>query len=238
MTRPQATWLVAIGAAAAVALVVVHAALLPADADWRVNRILHHVWQGVTAAAAAGGGAWLVWPRPKARIRRDEDRQRARRRTISLVALVVAAVLLVAFAEIRRETSTRGRLAGRAADDLQTIARALNAYAADHPGARPDALADLAPKYLDPARLYYAFRHGPAEAGPPADPAAEPPSYALAKEPPATDAVKKRPQSPAAVYLRPGLAWAPMTAILARDGRVQIVGEDAVRSFEKPPETP
>ena len=236
MTKKQATWFVGIGIVAVAVLIAAHLGL-PIRGSWTYNRILHHVWEGATAAAAVGGIVWLMWPRPKPR-RRDELREQARRRFIVLVGTVLAAVILGVFAEMHREMASRRRLRGRAIEDIQAIGRAIDAYAADHDGKRPESPADLVPKYLPAGRFYYAYRSGPDETAPPADPTAdgpEEPSYALVKQPPPRpDARDTRPaEPPLLAYLRPGHAWAPLTVVLKKDGRADVAWEDEVRAFEK-----
>jgi len=253
MTGKQPIWFTVIAAAGAAACVVLHL-VLPIDASWQVNRILHYAWMAVVALGTAGGLVWLMWPRPKAR-RRDFDRAAARRRVIGVGAVVVAAVALIIFGEMHREVASRKHLEPVAVEDLQAIAKALGAYAAEHGGARPAAIEALAPAYLAPARLYFAYRRGPAPARPP-QPAAEsggegaapassgvagatagqgasePPSYALVRQLPGSATAKRSPADVVA-YLRPGNAWAPLTVIVEEDGRGQVVSEDAVRTFER-----
>ncbi len=236
MTKKQAIWFLAIGVVAVAALVTAHL-VLPIEGSWALNRVLHYVWEGATAAAVIGGIVWLMWPRPKAR-RRDAEREQARRRFICLVSGVLSAVILVVFAEIHREMASRSRLSGQAVEEIQAIGRAIEAYAADHDGKRPESSADLVPTYLAAERLYYLYRAGPGEVDPPADPAgdgAEELSYALVKQPPPRpDARETRFTEPRLrAYLRPGHAWAPLTVVLTRDGRTRVVGEDEVRAFEK-----
>jgi len=236
VTKKQAIWFLAIGVVAVAVLVAAHL-VLPIHGSWTLNRVLHYVWEGATGAAVIGGVVWLMWPRPKAR-RRDHQREQARRRFIALVASVLAAVILVVFAEIHREMASRSRLSGQAVEDIQAIGRAIEAYAADHDGKRPESPADLVPKYLPAERLYYLYRTGPDEADPPADPTgegAEEPSYALVKQPPPRpDARETRLTEPRLrAYLRPGHAWAPLTVVLTKDGRTRVAGEDEVRAFEK-----
>ena len=234
MTRKGLFVFVGIALAAAAILVAAHL-MLPVRQTWTVNRILHYVWEGVVAAAAAGGCVWLMWPRPKTG-RRDEQREQARRRLIVLVGTIMAAVLLVVFAEIHRETASHRRLSGRAVEDLAAIAKAIDAYAADHNGDRPESAVDLVPKYLEASRLYYAYRFGPEPAEPPADPAAEnaeKPTYDLVKQAPPPPGTGKRVEARLTAYLRAGYAWAPLTAVLDKDGRARIAGEDEVRPFEK-----
>ncbi|MBM4017905.1 MAG: hypothetical protein FJ288_06170 [Planctomycetes bacterium] len=232
MTPRQTLVLAAIAAAAAAALVGLHLAL-PVTAAWQTNRILHYAWMAAAGLAAAGGIVWLMWPRPRQR-RRDFDRAAARRKVVGLGAVVIVAIGVVVFGEMHAEVASRKYLEPEAAQDLQAVAQALAAYAADHGGARPAAVEALAPKYLDPARLHYAYRRGPARSGPPAPDAAEAPSYAIVRElPGATGA--KRSDGRIVAYLRPGQAWARLTVILEEGGRWATVGEDAVRTYEAEP---
>jgi hypothetical protein len=255
MTRKQAIVFAAIAAAAAVALTVVHL-LLPINAGWAVNHYLHYGWQALIALAGVGGGVWLMWRRPRAK-RRDFDRAAARRRVIGVAGIVLAAVFLIIFGELHREAESRVLLDKVVLPDLQVIAKALTAYAADHQGARPKSIEELAPQYLDAGRLYYVYRNGPvmsekpaegkkepgevptakAEGMPvPAAPAGPPPSYAIVKETPGTAGVKKSPTAVLA-YLRPGNAWAPLTAVVEENGQCRVVSEDNVRTFERQFET-
>jgi hypothetical protein len=253
MTGKQPIGFAVIAAAAAAVLVVLHL-VLPINASWQVNRILHYAWMALVALATAGGIVWLMWPRPKAR-RRDFDRAAARRRVIGVGAVVVAAVALIIFGEAHRDDASRKYLEPAAAEDLQAIAQALGAYAAEHGGARPAAIEALVPKHLAPARLYFAYRRGPVSVEPP-QPAAEsggegaaapapsgpgtgagqgapsPPAYAHVRQLPGSANTKRSPADIVA-YLRPGNAWAPLTVIVEEDGRGQVVSEDAVRTFER-----
>jgi len=236
MTRKQAIVLLIVGLAAAVGLVVAHLAL-PIDASWGTNRLLHYVWMGATAASAVGALVWVLWPRPKPR-RRDAYREQARRRTFALLGTIVLAVGLVVFGEMHREASSEDRLDGDAFADLRAIGGALGKYEANHHGAAPAALADLVPEYLALEHLYYAYRAGPVEAPPPAagaDAAAEKPSYALVQARPTRGSETPARRDPVVAYLRPGLAWAPLTAILEKGGSVRVTGEDRVTGYEKPP---
>jgi len=252
MTGKQAIGFAVIGAAGAAVCVVLHLAM-PINASWQVNRILHYAWMAVVALGTAGGIVWLMWPRPKAR-RRDFDRAAARRRVIGVGAVVVAAVALIMFGGLWREAVSEKYLKPAAIEDLQAIAKALGAYAAEHGGARPAAIEALVPKHLAPARLYFAYRRGPASVEPP-QPAAEsgrpgdrapsgpagatagqgatePPSYALVRQLPGSANAKRSPADIVA-YLRPGNAWAPLTVIVEESGRGQVVSDDAVRTFER-----
>ncbi len=236
MTKKQALWFLGIGVVVAALLIAAHVAL-PIRRSWTVNRILHYVWEGVTGVATVGGIVWLMWPRPKAR-RRDHQREQVRRRFIALTGAVLAAVILVIFAEIHRDMASRRRLDGPAVEDLQAIGQALDDYASDHDGKRPESPAALVPKYLPARRLYYAYRCGPDAADPPAETAgdgAEEPSYALVKQQPPRPGAEKtrRPEPRLRAYLRPGHAWAPLTVVLEADGRAHVAGEDEVRVFEK-----
>ena len=136
MTKKQALWFLSIGVVAVALLVAAHVAM-PIRRSWTVNRILHYVWEGAAGAAAIGGVVWLMWPRPKAR-RRDHEREQARRRFIALAGAVLAVVGLVVFAEIHRDMASSRRLDGPAVEDLQAIGRALDVYASDHDGKRPE----------------------------------------------------------------------------------------------------
>lgn len=236
MTKKQAIWFLGIGVVCAAVLITGHL-MMPVRGSWTLNRILHHAWEGATAAAAIGAVVWLMWPGPKPR-RRDALREQARRRFIAVVSTVLAAVILVVFAEIHREMASRNRLGGKAVEDIRAIGRAIEAYAAEHDGKRPEVPADLVPNYLPAGRLYYVYRAGPAEADPPADTTgegAEQPSYALVKQPPPRPGGDgTRPAEPRLrAYLRPGHAWAPLTVVLEKDGRAHVVGEDETRVFEK-----
>lgn len=230
MTRNQTTWFAVAGAAVAAAFVALHL-LLPADRSWSANRILHYVWEGGVVVATAGAGVYVFWRRPKA-MRRDEERMRAGRRAVCLAGAVIVAVGLVVFGEIHRDLSTRGLLAEVALADLDHIGRALTSYAAEHAGARPASLTDLVPKHLPADRLFYAYRHGPRKAD--AAQADEQPSYVLAKEPPAPrDGASKRRESNLLAYLRAGHGWAPLTAVLQKDGRALVTSDDVVRVLER-----
>jgi hypothetical protein len=249
MTGKQAIMFAVIAVVAAVGFLVGHL-LLPVDAGWAANRYLHYGWQALVLLATAGGGVWLMWPRPRAK-RRDFDRAAARRRVIGLAGVILPAVFLIIFGELHREAESRVLLEKSGFQDLQAIGKALTAYAADHAGARPKSIGELAPQYLDAAHLCYAYCHGPAQAAPPpaeaktevaataapAAPAPTPtPTYALVKEVPGTSGVKKSPTAVMA-YLRPGNAWAPLTAVLDENGQCRVVSEDNVRSFEQQFET-
>jgi len=233
MTRNQALVLIPIGAVLAAGVIVAHLLLPTASASWTVNRVLHHVCEGVAGLAAVGGVVWTMWPRPKPR-RRDVQREHARRRVLALVGCVVAAVALTVFAEMHREAASRTRLEAAAFGDLQAIGQALEAYAADHGGERPEQIVALAAEaYLDPKHLYYDYRHGPAEVPPPGANEgrdAEPPTYAVARTLPRRDG--KPPSDPVRAYLIPGHAWAPLTVILEAGGRCRVVGQDRVAGFE------
>ncbi len=236
MTKKQALWFLSIGVVAVALLVAAHVAM-PIRRSWTINRILHYVWEGAAGAAAIGGVVWLMWPRPKAR-RRDHEREQARRRFIALAGAVLAVVGLVVFAEIPRDMASRRRRDGPAVEYRRASGRALDGYAADHDGKRPESPADLVPKYLPARRLYYAYRCGPDAADPPAETTgegAEEPSYALVKQqPPRPGAEKTRRHDPRLLaYLRPGHVWAPLTVVLETDGRAHVAGEDEVRTFEK-----
>jgi hypothetical protein len=243
MTRTKAIWFAVIAAVSAAALLAAHL-FMPIDAGWSVNHYLHYGWQALIVLGGVGGMVWLMWPRPKAR-RRDEDRAAARRRVIGAAGVILAAVFLIVFGELQREARSRGILEKAGFEDLQAIAKALAAYAADHQGARPKAIEELAPKYLDAGCLYYAYRNGPVASpkvveakkeSTEAAAAPAPPSYVLVQEAPGTAGIKKSPTAVMA-YLRPGNAWAPLTAVVEENGQCRVVSEDNVRSFERQSET-
>ena len=217
------------------ALTVVHL-ILPIDAGWAVNHYLHYGWQALAVLAGAGSLVWLMWPRHKAR-RRDEDRAAARRRVIGVAGVVLIVAFLIIFGELHREAGSRGILE-KAIPDVQAIAKALTAYSADHGGARPKAITELVPQYLDAGCLYYEYRNGPVasekkvEAKPDSAEAAPAPSYALVRETPGTAGIKKSPTAVLA-YLRPGNAWAPLTVVVEENGQCRVVSEDNVRLFER-----
>ena len=233
MTKKQAIWASVIGVAVAAALVLAHWNL-PVDASWRTNRVLHYSWQGLVGLVAVASIVWLFWRRPKA-ARRDLDREIARRRVIGMGVVVVAAVILAIFGEVRRELVTRRVLEGLATQELHAVSEALTDYERDHGGAMPARIEDLVPKYLEPSRLSYAYRAGPIPIPPPdaSDEAdAVKPSFALAKVVPSLDE-RRRGGNRIVAYLRPGQAWAPLTVVLEKDGKVQIVGEDIVGPYEE-----
>ena len=224
MTRKQL--FVAAGlAVAAFAAIVVAYARLPIQASWKVNRVLHHGLQAAGGAAALAAVAWALWPRHPAR-RRDLAREEAHRRLIAIAALIVAAIAWVAMAEVWRDRATR-RFLEPAREDLAAVAKALAAYAADHPGARPDSIDTLAPVYLERSRLYYIYRDGPSESGPPAEGGTEP-SYALVKPKIQKPGQSRPPDLPFVVYLRPENAWAALTVVSDKAGRTHVVDDDRV----------
>jgi len=245
MTKKQAIWLALIVSASAALLVALHLQM-PLRASWSMNRVLHYLWDGVAAAAALGGMLWLVWPRGKAR-RKDEDRERARRRVYGMIVVVILAVCVILFAEMRRESVTRAMLgetsAGKpqeeALADLAAISKALTDYAAANGGARPASLDELvSKKYLDRDRLFYAYRDGPNSEGPPppdAKDAPAEPSYVLVKILPVSPeaARGRKEESRVSAYLRSGCGWAPLTAVLDKDGRVFVASNDVVRLLEE-----
>jgi hypothetical protein len=233
MTRTQAYWLIGIGVVVTAAMVVLHV-LLPIDRSWTFNRVLHYAWEGGAAVLAATACTWILWPRRKER-RKDQDREKARRRVVSLIVAVILAACLVIFAEMHRQLEAESLLKTEAVGDLQAIGDALRKYEADHSGALPLSLADLAPQYVRVEQLYYAYRHGPVASPSPAavTTEGEPPSFVLAKEPPLPPDVKKRSDTRLLAYLRAGNAWAPLTAVLEKDGKAHVTGEDVVRAFER-----
>jgi hypothetical protein len=149
--------------------------------------------------------------------------------------IVVAAVILVIFGEVRRELATRRALEGLATQELHAVSEALRDYERDHGGAPPARIEDLVPKYLESGRLFYAYRAGPVPIPPPdasGEAVAVKPSFALAKVMPGVNE-RRRGGNRIAAYLRPGNAWAPLTVVLEKDGKVQIVGEDVVGPYEE-----
>ena len=223
MTKKRLVWTMGAGAAVLTLLVVAYA-MLPIQASWKVNRTLHHGLQAAGGAAALAAVAWALWPRHQAR-RRDVAREEAHRRLLAITVLIVAAVAWVAVAEVWRDRVTR-RFLEPAREDLAAVAKALAAYAADPPGARPDSIATLAPVYLERSRLYYIYRDGPSESGPPAE--GTEPSYALVK-PKIQEPGQSRPAEPPFVaYLKPGNAWAALTVVSDKAGRTYVVDDDRV----------
>ena len=233
MTRKQLLWAVGIGLAAVILLVAAYGAL-PVRASWTVNRILHHVWQGVTGLAGVGGVVWVFWPRPKAP-RRDLERERVRRRMAAVVGIVLIAVAMVVLAEVRRDRVTRQYLR-HAEADLEIIAEAINNYAAEHEGALPKDLAELVqPGHLARKQLYYTYRDGPREAAPPSPESVDPRgrSYYLVPGKPRDNRERGKAGS-ILVFLRaksasnPPTAWAPLTVVLDQEGRIGVASEDIV----------
>lgn len=223
MTKKRLVWTMGAGAAVLAILVVAYARF-PIQASWKVNRVLHHVLQAAGGAAALAGVVWALWPRHQAR-RRDLAREDAHRRLIAIAVLIVAAVAWVAMAEVWRDRVTR-RFLEPAREDLAAVAKALVAYAADHQGARPDSIDTLAPVYLERSRLYYIYRDGPSESGPPAE--GTEPSYALVKPKIQKPGQSRPPESPFAAYLDPGNAWAALTVVSDKAGRTHVVDDDRV----------
>jgi hypothetical protein len=233
MSKTQAYLLVGIGAAVTAAMVVLHL-LLPTSTSWAANRALHYAWEVAVAVLAVAAATWCLWPRPKER-RKDQDRVKARRRVIGLMAAILVAACLIIFSEIHRQIEAEGMLKAEAIPQLEAIGKALADYKAAHNDALPASLADLAPQYLQAGQLYYAYRSGPAAAAAPAAivTGGEEPSYVLAKEPPLPADVKRRHENRLQAYLRAGSAWAPLTAVLEKDGKAHVTGDDVVRAFEK-----
>jgi hypothetical protein len=232
MTNKHVVWAIVIGAAAVAGLILLHLAL-PIDASWRTNRLLHLLWQVLAGLAGIGAVVWMMWRRPKAP-RRDEDRLRARRKVVGVGIAIVVAVGLVVFGEMRREIAGRSQLlAGPATADLEAIGKARGDYAKDHAGAKPATIDELVPKYLQPCNLYYALRDGPTPLTAPAErtESSPPPSYALARQ--IIIDTKTHPEPRFIAYLRPGNAWAPVTAALGKTGKVEVVGEELVKPFER-----
>jgi len=234
MTRKQLLWAVGIGLAAVILLVAAYGAL-PVRASWTVNRILHHVWQGVTGLAGVGGVVWVFWPRPKAP-RRDLERERVRRRMAAVVGIVLTAVAMVVLAEVRRDWVTREKFLAPAIEDLRVIKKALDAYAADYSGSRPEHLTELVLSgHLARKQLYYTYRDGPREAAPPSPESVDPRgrSYYLVPGKPRDNRERGKAGS-ILVFLRaksasnPPTAWAPLTVVLDQEGRIRVASEDIV----------
>ena len=235
MTQRQAI-VAAVVCAVVAAAMVVGFLMLPLDASWSVNRWLKLGWQLLAGALAAGGMVWCFWPREKAS-RKDLERKRSQRRVVGLGVVIVAATALVIFAELRCEWCTQNQVSGAATEDLRAIGKALDAYRATHGGTLPPTLETLVPQYLDAGRLHYAYRDGPkksptvssvivsGEGAPPA-------TYRLAIQTPIAGGPRTA-ENLYLAYLRPGMAWAPMTVVLRKDGKTEIVGEDVVRAFEE-----
>ncbi|MGB2754317.1 MAG: hypothetical protein WBE00_04330, partial [Phycisphaerae bacterium] len=68
MTKKRLVWTMGV-TAAVLAILIVAYAMLPIQASWKVNRILHHVLQAAGGAAALAGVVWALWPRHQARRR-------------------------------------------------------------------------------------------------------------------------------------------------------------------------
>ena len=114
---------------------------------------------------------------------------------------------------------------------LKTIAEALDRYEADHKGADPASVEALVPQYLKAEALLYPYRRGPVAAPAAEGPEAEPPSYALAHEVPGLPT--SRPlEAQYRVYLRPGNAWAGLSAVIDRQGHFEIIADDMVSRYE------
>jgi type II secretory pathway pseudopilin PulG len=223
MTKKRLVWTMGV-TAAVLAILVVAYAMLPIQASWKVNRILHHGLQAAGGAAALAAVAWALWPRHQAR-RRDLAREEAHRRLIAIVVMILVAVAWVAMAEVWRDRVTH-RFLEPAREDLAALAKALAAYAADHQGARPDSIATLAPVYPERSRLYYIYRDGPSESAPPAE--GTEPSYALVKPKIQKPGQSRPPESPFVAYLEPGNAWAALTVVSDKAGRTHVVDDDRV----------
>ena len=221
MTKKRLVW--TMGVTAAVLAILIGAyAMLPIQASWKVNRILHHVLQAAGGAAALAAVAWALWPRHQAR-RRDVAREETHRRLIAIVVMILVAVAWIAVAEVWRDRVTR-RFLEPAREDLAALAKALAAYAADHQGARPDSIATLAPVYLERSRLYCIYRDGPSESAPPEE--GTEPSYALVKPKIQKPGQSRPPESPFVAYLEPGNAWAALTVVSDKAGRTHVVDDD------------
>jgi hypothetical protein len=227
MTRKHLIILAVVAVVAAVALVVLHVELLPMNASWRTNRVLHYAWQGLAVLAAAGGGLWTLWPRPTG-ARKDKARMEARRRVYGLVGIVVIAVLVVVYSEVRRESLSHLVLQADAEPALKTITAALDRYKAEHAGANPKSIKDLAPNYLAAGALQYPSSYGPRAD---ATGSAAEPSFGLATEMPGTRGNRSAADE-YLIYLRPGYSWAPLTAVIDKQGQFRIVADDMVNAFE------
>ncbi len=59
----------------------------------------------------------------------------------------------------------------------------------------------------------------------------EAPSYALAREIPGAGS-NRAEEVRYRVYLRPGCAWASLTAVIDKDGRFEVIADDMVARFE------
>jgi hypothetical protein len=218
--------MIAVGVAMAALLITAHC-LMPVNRSWQFNRVLHYIWLGVTGLACAGGVAFILWPRAKLP-RRDQERQRARDRIISLIIVVVGTFAIIAFGEVRRDRVCRTYLAS-AVEDMGALHGALAAYQSDHGGAMPEKLTDLVPKYLPAGGLYYEFRNGPAPAPKPTmiDPEGEEPSYLLTKKLLGTAASRgDMVENPVLVFQRPGQGWVSLVAGLNTSGETGLIGEE------------
>jgi hypothetical protein len=230
MTRKHLIILAIAAVVAAAALLAVNMQLLPMNTSWGTNRLLHYVWEILAVLAAIGGGVWTLWPRNTG-ARKDKARLEAQRRVYGLVGIVVVTVLLMVYGEVRRESLSRLILETDAGPALKTISAALDQYAADHGGATPKSIEDLAPKYLKAGDLQYPEKYGPRTQDSVEGVAPAAPSYALAVEIP--DVRSNRPALPEyRAYLRPGHAWAALTAVVDKSGQVEIVSDDSVNRFE------
>jgi len=223
MTKKRLVWTMGVTAAVLAVLVAAYA-MLPIQASWKVNRVLHHGLQAAGGAAALAAVAWALWPRHPAR-RRDVAREEAHRRLIAIVVMILVAVAWVAMAEVWRDRVTR-RFLEPAREDLAAVAKALAAYADDHQGARPDSIDTLAPAYLERSRLYYIYRDGAAKSAPPVE--GGEPSYALVKPKIQKPGQSRPPALPFVVYLRPGNAWAALTVVSDKAGQTHVVDDDRV----------
>jgi type II secretory pathway pseudopilin PulG len=156
-------------------------------------------------------------------------REEAHRRLLAIVVIILVAVTWVAMAEVWRDRVTR-RFLEPAQEDLVALGKALEAYATDHQGARPETLEALAPAYLERSRLYYIYRDGPSESGPSAE--GGEPSYTLVKPKIQKPGQSPQTESKFVVYLEPGNAWAALTVVSDKAGRTQVVDDDRVPRSE------
>ena len=213
-----------IGAAAVAALVAAYGLVLPLDASWGTNRIAHHAWQGLVGLAGIGGAVWMLLLKPDTP-RRDLRREAVRRRAIALVVAVVAAVLVVVAGELWRDRATRPYLE-KARPTLALIHERAEEYRQAHGGQWPESLEALG---LPPQALHYVHGRGPSPRPSAPD---EPADFALAQVERPERGQKPR-ETGVLAYLKSGSAWAPLTAIVSKTGRIEIVAEDVVERYEK-----
>jgi hypothetical protein len=230
MTRRQLIVLGIVGAVLAAALGMAHLAL-PLSASWSANRMLQYAWLAAVVLALAGGTTWLMWPR-HSRSRRDIAREEARRKVFGLVGLFGVTILLVVYGEMHRDLATRAFLKDVAGPSLTVLGDALARHTAAHGGDWPTSLDVLVEEgLLKPETLQYAYRGGPVAAEPKAGTTPDTGSFALARQFPGVHS-RGTSDTRYAVYLRPGNAWAGLTAVIDKDGTIEVVADDAVQPFE------